>query len=72
MKLICDDGIPAYRANGADVTLLNRWTFKHSTRRYNLYPVVVHINVDLAAQDNIVTVLWIRALTIASVTARSA
>lgn len=56
MEQICNDGIPAYRANGADVTFLNRWTFKHSTRGYDFYPVIVHINVNFAAQDDIVAV----------------
>lgn len=54
VEQISNDWITAHGADRVDVAILDRLALKHAARRLDLQPVVVHVDVDLAAAHNVV------------------
>ena len=53
--IICDQRIAPGRNDGVDITILDRSTIIHASGALDLKPVIKHVDMDLATQQDVVT-----------------
>ena len=58
VEQISDHRIAPGRSDGVDITILNRPTIIHASGALDLKPVIDHVDMDLAAQQDVVTMVW--------------
>ena len=55
VKEISDHGIAAHGSNRVDVAILDGLAFEHATRRLDFQTIIIHVNVDLTAAHDIIS-----------------
>ena len=56
MEKVSNYRISTHRTHSIDVIFLDWLSFKHSAGRLDFQPVIIHVNMNFAAEDNIITV----------------
>lgn len=54
VEQICDHRITSDRSDGVDITILDRSTIIHASGALDLKPVIKHVDMDLATQQDVV------------------